>query len=83
MTERSETTPRRGDRCVHVGVTTTTQYDANGVRSVTGEPFSESGVLLDVGPDDRCTVLFDDGVEVDNIYIGALSRLGPRKELIP
>jgi len=70
----NSTTPKVGDRVVHAGVTTTTKYDASGTRTTTKESFRDKGVLLDIGQDDRCIILCDDGVEVDNIYIGALQR---------
>ncbi len=61
-----------GDRVIHSGVTTTTWYGPNGIRSETKEPFKDKGILLDIGPDDRCEILCDDGVTIDNIYINAL-----------
>jgi hypothetical protein len=71
----NSTTPKAGDRVIHAGVTATARYDSSGNKTITQEPFSEKGTLLDIGQDDRCTILRDDGEEVSNIYIGALQCL--------
>lgn len=69
--------PRVGERIVHEGVTTMTSYDATGKPTVTKEAWSDQGVILDIHRcDDRCTVQYDDGPIIDNIYIRDL-RLCP------
>lgn len=67
--------PIVGDRVNHSGVSSHWWKDSEGEHE-THTHFSEDGVLLAIERSgDRCTVRFDDGVTVDNIYIGYLRRL--------